>query len=77
LRLPMTKRQARATANVILATAGLAAAYVVLTTPPLRRVAWRAARLWMGASLPVFVMTEVSRAWADADSGTRSTPAAR
>ena len=64
----MTSRQARATANVILATAGLAAAYVVLTTPPLRRVAWRAARLWMGASLPVFVMTEVGRAWADAGS---------
>jgi hypothetical protein len=32
----MTKENARLTANVILGLAGVAAAYVVLTTPPLR-----------------------------------------
>lgn len=45
----MTKENARLTANVILGVAGLAAAYVVLTTPPLRRLVFRAARVWLGA----------------------------
>jgi hypothetical protein len=61
----MTSHQARVTANVILATAGLAAAYVVVTTPPLRRVAWRAARIWMGGSVPVVLLTMLGRAWAE------------
>ena len=37
----MTRGSARTVANLILASAGLAAAYVVLTTPSLRRVAFR------------------------------------
>jgi hypothetical protein len=45
----VTRENARTAANVILGAAGVAAAYVVLTTPPLRRLVVRAARLWMGA----------------------------
>ena len=58
----MTRDAARTTANVVLAAAGLAAAYVVLTTPPLRRLALRATRVWLGASIPVYLAGEVRRA---------------
>jgi len=40
----------------------VAAAYVVITTPPLRRFALRAARIWLGASVPVYLAREVHRA---------------
>jgi hypothetical protein len=48
---------------VVLASAGVAAAYVVLTTPPLRRLAFKGVRLWLGASVPVYVLGQVQRAW--------------
>jgi len=38
----MTSATARTVANVVLASAGVAAAYVVMTRPPLRRLAIRA-----------------------------------
>jgi len=59
----MTRGAARTTANVVLAAAGLAAAYVVVTTPPLRRLVWRAARVWLGASVPVYLLRETRQAW--------------
>jgi hypothetical protein len=59
----MTRASARTAANLILAAAGAAAAYVVITTPPLRRAAGRAVRLWLGASIPVYLMEEAGRAW--------------
>ena len=37
----MTSANARTVANVVLISAGVAAAYVVITTPPLRRLALR------------------------------------
>ena len=61
----MRKPAARTVANVALATAGLAAAYVLVTTPPLRRIALRASRVWLGASLPVFLLTEIRQAWVE------------
>jgi hypothetical protein len=61
----MTDRTARTVANVVLASAGIAAAYVVLTTPPLRRLAFRSARLWLGASVPVYLLDQVRRAWVE------------
>ncbi len=61
----MTKATARTVANVMVASAGLAAAYVVVTTPPLRRLAWRLTRLWLGASIPAYLATEVHRAWVE------------
>lgn len=61
----MTRSAARTAADVLLASAGVAAAYVVLTTPPLRRLAFRAARLWLGASVPVYLATQVKTAWVE------------
>ncbi len=61
----MTRAAARTAANVVLASAGVAAAYVVLTTPPLRRFALRATRVWLGASIPVYLAREVRRAWVE------------
>jgi hypothetical protein len=68
----MTEAAARTTANLVLAAAGVAAAYVVFTTPPLRRFAARAVRMWLGASVPVYLMGEARRAWIE--SGQTSGP---
>jgi len=61
----VTSTTARTVANVVLVSAGVAAAYVVMTTPPLRRLAFRATRLWLGASVPVFLLDQTRRAWAE------------
>ena len=62
----MTRESARTVANVALATAGIAAAYVVVTTPPLRRLALRAVRYWLGASVPVYLLNQARQAWREA-----------
>jgi len=62
----MTSESARAASTAILLTAGVAAAYVVLTTPPLRRLALIGVRLWLGSSIPVYLLSQVGRAWAEA-----------
>jgi len=59
----MNEANARAVANVVIGAAGVAAAYVVWRTPPLRRLALRAARVWLGASVPIFLLTQVREAW--------------
>jgi len=61
----MTSATARTVANVVMVSAGAAAAYVVLTTPPLRRLALRASQAWLGASLPIFLANEVRKAWVE------------
>ena len=61
----MTDAEARTVANVVLVAAGAAAAYVVLTRPPLRRFVFRALRLWLGASVPVYLVNEARQAWVD------------
>ena len=61
----MTSTTARTAANVVLAAAGVAVAYVVLTTPPLRRLAFQGLRLWLGASVPVYLLTQVRAAWTE------------
>jgi hypothetical protein len=61
----MTAESARTASTAILVTAGVAAAYVVLTTPPLRRLASLGVRLWLGASLPAYLLSEVGRAWVE------------
>jgi hypothetical protein len=66
----VTQTTARTISDALILSAGVAAAYVVITTPSLRRLALRAARLWLGASIPVYVAREVHRAWVE------STPAA-
>jgi hypothetical protein len=59
----MTRCAARSVANVVLISAGVAAAYVVITTPPLRRLAANGLRWWLGASVPVYLASEVRQAW--------------
>jgi hypothetical protein len=61
----MTDAQARTVANVVLTSAGVAAAYVILTTPSLRRLALRATRLWLGASVPLYALSQVRQAWVE------------
>jgi len=63
----MTKSAAQTTANLLVFAAGAAAAYVVVTTPPLRRFALRATRAWLGASIPIFFVREITRAWVESD----------
>jgi len=53
-------------ANVALGAVAIMAAYVVVTTPPLRRVAFRGFRLWLGVTIPAFVTAELRRAWVEA-----------
>jgi len=59
----MTESRARAVASAALVTAGVAAAYVVLTTPSLRKLAFAGLRWWLGASLPVYFIGQVKQAW--------------
>ena len=61
----MTDEQARTTADLLLVSAGIAAAYVVLSRPRLRRLAVRAVRYWLGASVPVFLATQARNAWVE------------
>jgi hypothetical protein len=61
----MTKTNARIAADVVLGAAGVAAAYVVLTTPPLRRFALRALRVWLGASVPLYLLNQTRQAWVE------------
>ncbi len=61
----MTDQNARTAANVVLVSAGVAAAYLVLTRPPLRRLAFTAVRIWLGASLPAFLLTQAREAWVE------------
>lgn len=61
----MTQPAARTVANAVLVSAGVAAAYVVITTPSLRRLAVGATRLWLGASIPAFLLHQAGRAWVE------------
>lgn len=61
----MTGTTARAVANVVLAAAGVAAAYVIITTPPLRRLARQGASAWLDGSVPEFLLRETARAWVE------------
>jgi len=61
----MTRENARLAANAVLIAAAVAAAYVVLTKPPLRRLAARAVRVWLGAALPAYLIETTSRAWVE------------
>jgi hypothetical protein len=58
----MTGTHARTAANVLLVSAGVAAAYVVLTKPPLRRLAFRLARLWFVAYVPAYLADQARQA---------------
>jgi hypothetical protein len=52
-------------ANLVIVSAGAAAAYVIVTTPPLRRLAGAVTRRWLGASFPLFLLTQARQAWVE------------
>jgi len=64
----MTDENARTAANVVLMSAGVGVAYLILTKPPLRRLAVRAVQLWLGTSVPVFLITQAREAWVESGS---------
>jgi hypothetical protein len=59
----MTEADARRTANAVMGLVGVVAACVVLTSPPLRRLAVRAARIWLGTTVPLFLLNQAREAW--------------
>ena len=60
----MTEMQARRIATAILASAGVAAAVVVIAQPRLRRLAFAAAREWLGGqNAAAYLVDEARRAW--------------
>jgi len=61
----VTSATARTVTNVVLVSAGVAAAFVILTNPPLRRLAWRATKLWLGAGVPAYLLDQTRRAWVE------------
>ena len=62
----MTQMQARRIANAILASAGVAAAVIVVSRPRLRRLALEAGRQWLGGQdVAGYLIGEAKRAWAE------------
>jgi hypothetical protein len=61
----VTSATARTVANVVLVSAGVAAAFVILANPPLRRLAVRGARVWLGATVPAYLLDQTRRAWVE------------
>jgi apolipoprotein N-acyltransferase len=61
----MTDEHARKTANVVMGLAAVGAAYYVLRTPRLRRVAFQFVGAALTSTVPVWLSTEWRRAWAE------------
>jgi hypothetical protein len=59
----VTEKQARTTANVVMAAAALGAAVFVLRSPKLRRLAWQMARQYATGPLAVWTAGTVRQAW--------------
>jgi hypothetical protein len=59
----MNQQTAETVANAVLVCAAVAGAYVVLRTPPLRRLAWRLTRVLLMSTLPAYLSREVRAAW--------------
>lgn len=61
----MTDDTARKVANSAMGLAVIGAAYVVLSRPTLRRLAWQLALTALTGTLPAWLYHEVGQAWAD------------
>jgi hypothetical protein len=59
----MTDKQARTTANVLMAVAAVGAAVFVLRTPKRRRMVWQLARQYAAGPLAVWAAGTVREAW--------------
>jgi hypothetical protein len=63
---------ARTVANVIMATAAIGAAVVVLRTPALRRLAFGLARTAVTTGIPLWLSREIKDAWESSERSSRS-----
>lgn len=63
----MTEHQAERVANVVIGLAVAGAAYYILKTPQLRRIAWGLLRTAVAGSGPAWLIAETKRGW---DAGT-------
>ena len=61
----MTEPQAERVANILLGIATAGAAFYILKTPSLRRMAWGLARTAVTASGPAWLLAETRRGWDD------------
>ena len=59
----MTEQQAERFANLCIGIAAIGAAYYVLKTPGLRRVAWVLARNVIAGTAPAWLLSEAMRSW--------------
>jgi hypothetical protein len=50
---------------VVLASAGVAAAVAIVATPPLRRLALLGLRIWLGTTVPVYLLAQTRQAWVE------------
>jgi hypothetical protein len=71
----MTQENAQRAANVILGIVAVGAAYYVLRTPPLRRMAFQLAGAALTGTLPVWFRNQAQQAWSQ--SGETRRPARR
>ncbi len=70
----MTHNQAERLANIAIGVAAVGAAFYILKTPSLRRMAWGLARNAMAGSGPAWLLAETRRGW---DGGAAQAPPAR
>jgi hypothetical protein len=61
----MTERSAQNVANAIIGVAAAGAAYYVLRTPTLRRMAWGLALTALTGTLPAWFGQEIRRGWSE------------
>jgi hypothetical protein len=59
----MTRNTSRIVANLLLATAGVVAGYLVFRNPALRRAAIRLVKAGLATTLPGYLIQEVTAAW--------------
>ncbi len=76
----MNDSSAQKLANVLIGAAVIGAAFYVVRTPSLRRLAWRIAVTAATGALPAWLQQEVQREWAESgqrprDMRARSRPA--
>ena len=59
----MTQSSAERIANVVLGVAAVGAAYYIVKTPDLRRLAWRLTIVTIAGTLPAWIRQEIRAGW--------------
>jgi len=63
----MTDQRARTIANVLMGLAAAGAAFYILRTPALRRVAFQLAGAALTGTVPAWLNGEIRKAWAESE----------